>query len=123
MMADAILVLHLTIVIFIVAGLPLIYLGAALHWGWVRGWRWRAAHVGAIAFVAAEAIAGVACPLTIWEDALRGHESGAGFIERWVHRLLFYDAPPWVFTVAYVVFALLIVATWFVVRPTRRQTR
>ena len=38
------------------------------------------------------------CPLTIWEDALRGTSSEKGFIARWIHAWLFWDWPPWVFT-------------------------
>src|ERR1700677_2567728 len=104
MLASTIVVIHLAIVLVIAAGLPLIYLGRALRWGWIRDWRWRALHVGVTAFVAAEALTGRVCPLTLWEDALRGRESRTGFIERWVDRILFYDLPSWVFTVAYTAF-------------------
>jgi len=61
-------------------------------------------HLGAIMFIAAESLLGIACPLTVWEYALRGQPFAGGFIERWIDQLLFYDAPPWVFTVAYVAF-------------------
>jgi Protein of Unknown function (DUF2784) len=122
MLADAIVVIHLIIMLFITAGLPLIYVGAALRWAWVRDWRWRAVHLAAIAFVAAESLAGIVCPLTLWEDTLRGLQSNEGFIERWVDRILFYDFPPWVFTVAYTAFAALVVVTWFVVAPTKRRS-
>jgi Protein of Unknown function (DUF2784) len=120
MLPDAILVFHFAIVLFITAGLPLIYLGAALHWSWVRGWRWRALHLGAIVFVAAESLVGIACPLTLWEDALRGQQSGAGFIERWIHRTMFFDLPTWVFTAGYVAFAALAFLTWIAVPPNGR---
>lgn len=119
MLADTVLVVHFAIVLFIAAGLPLIYVGGACGWRWVRDRRWRIVHAGAIVFVASEALVGVACPLTVWEDALRGRESGPGFIERWVHAVMFYDVPPWVFTVGYVGFAVLVGLTWFVVRPRR----
>ena len=122
MLADAIVVIHLIIMLFITAGLPLIYVGAALQWAWVRDWRWRALHLAAIAFVAAESLAGIVCPLTLWEDTLRGLQSNEGFIERWVDRILFYDFPAWVFTVAYTAFAALVVITWFVVAPTKRRS-
>jgi hypothetical protein len=122
MLADTIVVIHLLIMVFITAGLPLIYIGAARRWRWIRNWRWRVAHLAAIAFVAAESLAGIVCPLTLWEDALRGQESNEGFIERWVDRILFYDFPTWVFTVAYTVFAALVIATWFVVPPRRRAS-
>jgi hypothetical protein len=97
----------------------LVYLGAALRWRWVRIWRWRMLHLGAILVIAAESLVGVVCPLTVWEDTLRGQRSDSGFIERWVDRVLFYNAPTWVFTVAYVAFATLVLVTWLAVPPTR----
>jgi hypothetical protein len=116
-LATTIVVIHLGLVLFIGAGLPLIYVGRAHRWRWVRDWRWRVVHLGAIAVVAAEALAGVVCPLTLWEDAARGQSSQQGFIERWVDRILFYDLPPWMFTVAYIAFAAAVVLTWFAVPP------
>jgi Protein of Unknown function (DUF2784) len=121
MLVDAVVLIHFVVVLFVTAGLPLIYLGAALRWAWVRKWRWRVMHLGTILFIAAESLLGIACPLTVWEDALRGRQSAGGFIERWIDRLIFYDAPAWVFTVAYVAFAALVLATWIAVPPTRRK--
>jgi len=119
MLADVIVVVHVLIVLFVLAGVPLVYLGVALHWGWVRRWQWRVLHLGAIVFIATESLLGIACPLTVWEYALRGQRSSRGFIERWVDGILFYDAPPWLFTVAYVAFAALVVATWIAVPPSK----
>ena len=121
MLADTIVVVHFLIVLFVLAGVPLVYAGAALHWAWVRRWPWRVLHLGAILFVASESLLGIACPLTVWEDDLRGQRSTHGFIERWVDGILFYDAPPWVFTVAYVAFAVLVLVTWVVVPPQRMK--
>ena len=123
MSADIVACLHLAVVLFIMAGLPLIFLGGALDWGWVRIRWWRIVHLGAIGFVAAESLLGKVCPLTIWEDQLRGRQSGRGFIEQWVDRILFYDFPAWVFTVAYTAFAVLVALTWFLVPPTKRSDR
>ncbi len=120
-LADLVLVFHFVFVAFIVGGLALIWLGALLRWHWVRNWWFRAAHLGAIAFVAIEALAGMMCPLTVWEDALRGYATGKGFIERWLHALLFYDFPGWVFTTTYVLFAGIVAATWYWVRPLPRR--
>jgi uncharacterized protein DUF2784 len=119
MLADAIVVVHLSIVLFVVTMVPLVYVGAARHWAWVRGWRWRLLHLGAIVVISAESLLGVDCPLTVWEDTLRRQETASGFIERWVDGVLFYDAPTWVFTAAYVAFAGLVVITWVVVPPTK----
>ncbi len=54
-----------------------------------------------IGIVVAEALAGIPCPLTVWERQLRkaaGQVAYPGdFIGYWTHRLLFYRAEPWVF--------------------------
>ena len=119
-LADVILVLHFGFVLFVVGGLALIWIGAAAGWRWVRNIWFRVAHLAAIVFVAGEALVGVWCPLTIWEDALRGVHGEKSFVARWIHRLMFYDFPGWMFTVAYVLFALAVVATWRLVRPARQ---
>ena len=42
--------------------------------------------------------------------------SGA-FIAHWVESLLYYRAPGWVFALVYTLFGLLVVLSWFLVRP------
>jgi len=60
----------------------------------------------------------MACPLTVWEDALRrAGPQHAGFVGRWIARLLYYDFPEWVFAAAYTVFALAVVFAWRLVPP------
>jgi len=71
-MADVLLVVHFMIVAFIVGGLPLTWLGFLLGWKWIGNPIFRYLHLAAIAFVALEALLGYACPLTVWEDLLRG---------------------------------------------------
>jgi hypothetical protein len=118
--ADALLVVHFAIVLFIAGGLILTWTGAALGWGWIRSPWFRYLHLGAIAFVALEALLGVACPLTIWEDMLRGGVRAESFVGRWVERLLYYRAPEWVFTAAYVAWTAATLVTLRLVPPTRR---
>ena len=122
LIADVILVVHFAFVLFVVGGFALILLGAALGWGWIRNPAFRYGHLGAIVFVALEALVGMACPLTVWEDALR-RTSGddSSFVGRWVSRLLYYDLPPWVFTTAYVLFALAVVAAIVWIPPRRSR--
>ena len=117
--ADLVLLAHFAFVLFVVVSLPAIWIGAAAGWRWVRNWWFRAAHLAAIAFVAAESVAGIWCPLTIWEDALRGRHEEKSFVARWIHRLMFYDLPEGVFTAAYLAFAAAVAATWWRVRPRR----
>ncbi|MFZ5556176.1 MAG: DUF2784 domain-containing protein [Pseudomonadota bacterium] len=119
-LADLILVAHFLFVLFVVGGLAAIWIGAWRGWAFSRNLWFRVAHLAAILFVVGEALVGVMCPLTVWEDALRGRESGKGFIARWIHALMFYDWPAWVFTAIYTGFALLVVLTFVMVPPRRR---
>jgi hypothetical protein len=120
MIADAILVVHFGIVLFIVGGLVAVWIGAAANWAWVRNRWFRYLHLAAIVFVAGEALIGMACPLTVWEDALRGGARPGSFVGRWVRWLVFYEAPEWVFTAAYVAWALATLLTLRFCPPRRR---
>ncbi len=118
LLADVVLIAHFLFVLFVVGGLLAIWTGGALNWAWVRNFRFRVAHLAAIFFVMAESLVGMACPLTVWEDFLRKTGSGGvSFMQRWVGRLIFYDLPEWIFTLAYVLFALAVLATFRLVRP------
>ena len=119
-MADALLVLHFLIAAFIVAGLILVWIGALAHWAWIRNPWFRYLHLAAIVFVAAEALLGIACPLTIWEDLLRGGVRPESFVGRWVQRLLYYQAPEWLFTALYAAWTVATLLTLKVV-PARRK--
>ena len=101
-------------------GLILVWIGAPAGWTWIRNPWFRYAHLGAIAFVAAEALLGFACPLTIWEDLLRGSARPDSFVGRWVYRLLYYDAPEWVFTALYAAWAAATLLTLRFVPPRRK---
>jgi len=120
LIADVLLVVHFGIAAFIVGGLILTWAGAALGWDWVRDPWFRYLHLAAILFVAAEALIGMACPLTVWEDLLRGGARADSFVGRWVRRLLFYQAPEWVFTAAYAAWAGASVLTLVLVPPRRK---
>lgn len=117
MLADIVLLAHAAFVAFVVVGLAAVWVGAALDRPWASNPWFRASHAAAIAFVVAESLLGYACPLTVWEDALRGSRDATGFIQRWVSALLYWDAPAWVFTVLYLAFGGLVAWTWFRVPP------
>ncbi|HEY5972808.1 MAG TPA: DUF2784 domain-containing protein [Pseudoxanthomonas sp.] len=124
LLADAILVLHVGIVAFVVLGAVAVLIGGLRGWQWVRGFRWRLAHVLLMVFIAAQAWLGALCPLTIWEQALREHSGQAvyreSFIAHWLSRLIFFEAPWWAFVAAYSAFAALVVVEWVMVLPRRR---
>lgn len=119
--ADALLVLHVLFVLFIVFGLLLIFVGRFLSWQWVRNRWFRLAHLVGIGIVVLQAWFGLICPLTIWEMSLRARAGDAvyegAFIAHVLNELLYYNAPAWVFVVAYTVFGSLVVLSWFWVPP------
>lgn len=121
LLADAVLAVHLAIVVFVVAGLVFIVVGNLRRWSWVNALWFRLAHLAVIAVVSAEALFGVACPLTSLEMWLRAEANSTTytetFIEHWLQRILYYDAPDWVFAVGYSVFGLLVVAAWWYFPP------
>jgi hypothetical protein len=117
MLADLVLIAHFAFVTFVVAGFALVLAGGTLGWQWVRNRAFRLTHLAAIAVVAAENVLGIACPLTVIEARLRGDAAPASFIGQWVSRVLYYDLPPAVFTVAYVVFAVVVAVTLRLVPP------
>lgn len=120
--ADLVLVAHTLFVAFVVGGFVLVWIGHFRGWAWIRGFRFRSLHLAAITFVAFEGLIGMACPLTTWEAALRGQEGGMSFVARALRTVVFYDFPEWVFTTAYVTFAVLTALTIRLV-PTRTPDR
>jgi multisubunit Na+/H+ antiporter MnhB subunit len=123
--ADAVLLLHVLFVAFVIAGLLLILAGRLLSWDWVRNWWFRVIHLGAIGIVVLQAWLGVICPLTRLEMYLRdraGDTTYAGsFVAHWLEAILYYRAPAWVFAVAYTLFAIVVVMSWVWVRPHGRH--
>jgi hypothetical protein len=122
-LADAILAVHAAFVLFVVGGFAAIWIGIAGRRAFAFDPWFRGLHLAAIAFVALESLLGYACPLTVWEDALRGVRADEGFIARAIHAWLFWDLPPAFFTAAYVGFAALVAATWWRHPPRRRGAR
>lgn len=124
LLADAILILHVLFVAFVVVGLVAIYVGYCLTWQWVRHRVFRIVHLCAIGYVVGQSWLGMICPLTNWEMALRAEAGVAtyagSFIQHWLHSFLYYSAPDWVFGVAYSVFGGLVLVSWWVVKPRKR---
>lgn len=121
--ADALLVLHVLFVVFVVLGLVLVFVGRVCAWSWVRNPWFRFVHLIAVAVVVIQSWLGLLCPLTTIEMALRsragdGVYSGS-FVAHWLQALLYYEGPAWVFAVAYTAFGAAVLAGWIWVRPRR----
>ena len=125
LLAGALLALHVGVVLFVVSLLPLVLVlvGGVRGWAWVRRLPLRLTHVLLMVFIAAQAWLGQLRPLTVWEQNLRRTAGEASyqesFIEHWLSRLLYWEAPWWVFVAAYTGFAVLVGAAWWWVRPRR----
>ena len=98
LLADAMLALHLGVVLFVVGGLPYVLLGYRRGWRGARLLVFRLGHLLAVGIGAAQ-----------------------GFVAHWLGRLLYWDAPGWVFTAAYTLFGLAVLAAWWWLPPERRR--
>ena len=118
--ADLVLLVHAAYVAYVVVGLAAIVLGVLVNGKWVRNFWFRITHLAAILIVVAESIVGLACPLTALENLLRQAANQSPYsgscVARWVQPLIFFDAPPWVFTLCYLAYGV-VVGAIFVLAP------
>ncbi len=125
--ADALMLLHFAIVLFVVVSVPVIWVGYWLKRHFVVNRTFRFLHLGAMAFVLVQALAGEICPLTKLEMALRlkagGDVYAGSFVQHWVHKILYLDLSPTAFTWMYGIFFGLIVLTLIFIPPRRRSGR
>lgn len=119
--ADAMLLLHILFVSFVVFGLVLIFVGKLRTWHWVRNPWFRLLHLVAISVVMIQSWFGVICPFTTFELALRSRAGDAvyagSFIGHWLEELLYFQLPPWVFVTCYSLFAVIVAVSWLWIRP------
>ena len=119
--ADVILLLHFSIVLFVIFSLIFILIGQWRNWVWVINPWFRTIHLLAIGIVLLQSWLGEICFLTAWEMTLREQAGDAvyagAFIAHWVETLLYYQAPSWVFTLCYTIFGVIVIFSWFWVKP------
>lgn len=125
-LADAVLAVHLAIILFNLFGLIVIPLGGWRGWRFVRLFWWRALHLAVLALVAVQAVLGQVCVLTDWQAALQ-RAAGAGgavqpLIAGFVNRLIYWPLPLWVFAVIYVAVWVYVLLLWRLVPPRLRQS-
>ncbi|GBU28772.1 hypothetical protein R84B8_02334 [Treponema sp. R8-4-B8] len=122
LIADLIVSIHFGYVITVVGGLFVIILGGIFKWRFIKNFWFRAIHLAMILLVVLETLFGISCPLTDWEYELRiaaGQQNVASgsFIARLIHLLIFYNFPQIVFTIAYCVFGIAVLMTWWLIPP------
>jgi hypothetical protein len=126
-LADAVLLLHVAVVLFVVAGLVLALAGGPLGWRSARSPALRWAHLAAVAVIALQSWLGQLCPLTVWEQALRERAGQAAYrtslVEHWLAALLYVEAPWWSFVLGYSLLLALVALAWWrwPPRPWRRR--
>ncbi len=120
-LAQVILGVHFVIIAFNVLALVVIPVGAKAGWRLVR-WAWlRLLHLGIMAVVAGQALAGQACFLTIWENELTGNRTAPEpMIAHWVDGLIYWNVPIWGFAIFYSVLFLYVVGLTVLVPFGRR---
>jgi Protein of Unknown function (DUF2784) len=125
-LADLVVVVHGAYVAFVIVGQLAILYGLARKRSWARNFWFRWLHLATIAVVVLQSWLGISCPLTDLESYLRGQAGEAGypgdFIGYWVHELLFYELPRWVFVLSYSVFGAVVLATFALAPPRWRST-
>jgi Protein of Unknown function (DUF2784) len=124
-LAEAVLAGHVAVILFNVSSLIVVPIGAARGWHFVHIAWWRVLHVVLLAAVVAQAFAGRACILTLWQSDLAGSAaSPTPLIESWVDQLIYWKLPIWIFAALYaVVFAYAVALLWLVpLQRTRQQS-
>jgi len=111
-LADGLLLVHFAMVCFVLGGFVCILIRRRHPRHWVNNRWFRRSHLALVAVIALQALLGRLCPLTIWENALRSRAGQLpyeqSFIQHWLHELMYYTAPAWMFAVVYTLFALLV---------------
>lgn len=119
LIADIVMLIHFALIAFVVGGQAVIIIGYHRKWRLATSRLLRGIHFACILYVVVQAWAGQWCPLTLLENRYReaaGQESyRSSFIQDWVGRLIYYDAPLWVFTIIYTIFGFVALIYWWMV--------
>jgi hypothetical protein len=123
-LADTMVAIHIAYVAYVVLGQLLIIIAAPMRWEWARNPWFRFSHLAAIGIVAYEAVCKMRCPLTVWEEQLRGLAGQAfngseTFMGRVLHDLMFIENQPEIFFTTMYIGVLVLVIQGLVMYPPR----
>lgn len=120
-LADLVLLFHTLFIAFVIGGFFLILAGLKFKRPWVENFWFRTGHLSAIIIVTIKPLTNRLCPLTIWESRLREAAGGkaylGGFIQHWIHKIIYYDLPLWFFSIIYILFALIVIFVYIAAPP------
>jgi hypothetical protein len=122
--ADLMVAIHVAYIAYVVLGQLLIIVAAPMKWKWARNPWFRFTHLTAIAIVAYEALRGLRCPLTVWEEQLRAlggqvFNGSETFVGRILHDLMFIENQPEIFFTTMYIGVLVLVIQGLVMYPPR----
>ena len=115
--ATFILILHFSIIIFIVGLFFLIPIGYRCGWVWQKNKKIRLFHLFLISIVTLETCIGVACPLTIIENNLRGVYVSNSFVYNFFNKMIYWDFPTVFFLITYLISLSWTIFMWFIFPP------
>lgn len=105
-MAELVLILHLLVVLFFVAGFPV---GLAINHA---GFRY--CHCAALIGITLLMVLGIPCPLTVLEENLAGESYGGSFLAVWLNRIIYMQwFDPGNVLIADVIFVLLVISSFY----------
>ena len=117
MIADFILMFHFCVVIFITFGFFLIPIGYMYDWDWIANIQLRLLHSGMMVFITLETLLGITCPLTTFENSLRGIHQSKSFIGYWIKNIIYWDFPTQFFIILYCIFLVWTFLMWKLYPP------
>ena len=121
-LAEALVGLHLCVVLFMLLGFLGVCLGWPLGWSWIKNPWFRWSHLGIMLYIVLSALNNALCFLTHWEAALRARagqadSSEGSFIGRLLHDAIYIDVPLIWLQRSYYLIGVLFVLQWIFVRP------
>jgi hypothetical protein len=124
---SSVYIIHLIYALTIVIGFILIWMGYFAGWNWVKNFTFRTIHLAMIGIVVIETIFNIECPLTWLQGKLMSQahlrNENMPFIAGIVNKLLYYNLPLWMFNASYIVFGILVLATWVIITPKLTRMR
>jgi len=87
------------------------------NWDWVANIRLRILHSGMVVFITLESLLGITCPLTTFENSLRGIHQSKSFIGYWIKEIIYWDFPTQFFIVLYCIFLVWTFLMWKLYPP------
>ena len=120
------MILHLAWIIFMLWGFVLTIRGF-FHPKFFDRWLFRTVHLLGILFVVALEILGKYCPLTLWENALKGHynpetDYPGSFIIKYIEQMIYPDVSPLVVIIPTILLATFTLVAFVSKPPAKLMT-